>query len=241
MSGTRRLVCVALLILTGEVLAQAGEPTAFYLEMVRVPDGSFWVGKYAVTQAQYLEVVGENPSRFPEARRPVENVSWEDAVAFCEKLTRREHAAGRLPPKDAYDLPTDAQWDLFAAGTDVQDAATSLAAPRDGTETVGRHAANPLGLYDVVGNVWEWCRDWYDNRIRKKDANKDLPAALSDAEAAANGPEETYKVLRGGAWDTSAADGFTLASRLRYAPSMSNYRTGFRCVVVRRADASKFQ
>lgn len=198
-----------------------------------MPGGDFWVGRYEVTQKQYLEIVGDNPSRFRGESHPVDSVSWEDAVAFCEELSRREHAAGRLPPEYAYDLPTDAQWDLFAVGTGTQDAATSLTTPHEGTEPVGQHAANPLGLYDMVGNLWEWCRDWYGNEIRKKDANPDVPSVLAAAEAAARGPEEVYKVLRGGAWDTSGADAFTLASRLRYAPGMSNYRTGFRCVVVK--------
>ncbi len=224
---------LALVMLMAGAAAGADEPGKFYFEMVRVPEGEFWVGKYEVTQAQYEEIAGENPSRVRGARQPVDSVSWEDAVAFCEKLTRREQAAGRLPSGYAYGLPTDAQWDLFAAGTDLTDAAISLAGQREGSEAVGGHRANPLGLYDVVGNVWEWCRDWYDNGIRRKDANRDLPAVPTDAEAAANGPEETFKVLRGGSWDTSAADGFSLAGRLRYAPGMSNYRTGFRCVVVR--------
>ncbi len=189
------------------------------------------VAKYEVTQEQYEAVTGENPSVCPGPRHPVENVSWEDAVAFCEKLTAREHAAGRLPIGFVYDLPTDAQWDEFAAGTDVRDAAISLEVRRDATEPVGSHPANALGLHDVVGNVWEWCRDWYDNSIRKKDSNKDTPYVPTDAEVAAAPPEENFKVLRGGSWDTGPADGFTLSARLRYAPGMSNYRTGFRCVL----------
>ena len=158
----------------------------------------------------------------------MDSVSWEDAVEFCAKLTTREQAAGRLPKGYVYDLPTDAQWDQFAVGTDLKTAVTSIATARTGTADVGQVPANPLGLYDVLGNVWEWCRDWYNNEIRKKDANRDMPYVPSDAEAAANGPEETFKVLRGGAWDTGPSDGFTLAARLRYAPSMGNSRTGFR-------------
>ena len=216
-----------------------GEPERFYFEMVRVPAADCWVGKYEVTQAQYREITGDNPSSFPDPKHPVETVSWDDAVDFCQKLTEREHAAGRLPEGYAYDLPTDAQWDVLANGTDLKDAATSLTSAHTETEAVGSHPPNPLGLCDVVGNVWEWCRDWYNNGIRKKDSNKDMPYIPSDAEAAANGPEETFKVLRGGAWDTTSADEFALASRLRYAPGMSNYHTGFRCVVVRTDEKRK--
>ena len=216
--------------------ARAGpalEPGRLFLETVAVPGADYRVARYETTQAQYEEVTGENPSQFRDPRAPVENVSWEDAEAFCARLTARERQAGRLPPDWVYELPTDAQWDQFAAGTEVKDAVTSVEQAREHTEPVGGGKPNPLGLYDVVGNVWEWCRDWYDNRIRRQDANPDVPYVMTDAEVAAHGPEETFKVLRGGAWDTGAADGFKLGSRLRYAPSMANRRTGFRCVVER--------
>ncbi len=199
--------------------------------MVRVP-GGVWVAKYEVTQAQYEAVTGENSSEFRDPDKPVDSVSWDDAEAFCTKLTAQEHAAGRLPAAEEYELPTDAQWDRFSGTTGSADAVLSLTTPRQGTERVGMHAPNSLGLYDVVGNVWEWTRDWYNNDIRRKDSNRDLPGVPTDAEATAQGPEETFKVLRGGAWDTGPADHFSLASRLRYAPGMSNYRTGFRCVVI---------
>ena len=196
------------------------------------------MARYETTQAQYEEVTGENPSQFTDPHAPVDSVSWEDAEAFCARLTAREQKAGRLPPDWVYELPTDEQWDQFAAGTEVKDTVTSLEKNREHTEAVGRGQPNPLGLYDVVGNVWEWCRDWYDNRIRRKDANPDMPYVMTDAEAAARGPEETFKVLRGGAWDTGPSDGFKLGSRLRYAPGMANRRTGFRCVVEPRRKAS---
>ena len=209
------------------------EPGRLYLETVAVPGADYRVARCETTQAQYEEISGENPSQFRAPQAPVENVSWEDAEAFCARLTARERKAGRLPPDWVYELPTDEQWDLCAAGTAGKGAGTSIEQARAHPEPVGGGQPNPLGLYDVVGNVWEWCLDWYDNRIRRKDANPDLPYVPTDAEAAARGPE----VLRGGAWDTGPADGFKLGSRLRYAPSMANRRTGFRCVVERKPAA----
>ena len=212
---------------------QAQNPPVFYFQMVHIPGSSDWVATRDVSQQQYQEITGENPSAFDDPARPVDSVSWDDAEAFCEKLTAREWLAGRLPQDLVYELPTDAQWDAFAVGATLDNAVTSIHTERLGTAVIGSLPPSPLGLYDVLGNVWQWCRDWYDNDIRKKDSNKDLPAAYTDAQAAALGPEQTYKVLRGGAWDTGPADGFTPASRLRYAPGMSNYRTGFRCVVIK--------
>lgn len=209
------------------------EPGHFPFEMVRVSSG-LWVARCEVTQGQYEAITGENPSAFRDPDRPVDSVSWDDAEAFCATLTARERACGHLPAGYVYELPTDAEWDRFAGGTPIGPAVTSLAGPRTSTEKVSSGPPNSVGLYDVVGNVWEWTRDWYNNEIRRRDSNPDLPSIPSDADAAAHGPEETYKVLRGGAWDTGPADHFDLASRLRYAPGMSNYRTGFRCVVVRR-------
>ena len=224
--------------------AQAGpelEPGRLYFATVAVPGADYRVARYEVTQAQYEEIAGENPSQFTDPRAPVDSVSWEDAEAFCARLTAREQKAGRLPPDWVYELPTDEQWDQFAAGTETKGAVTSIETAREHPEAVGGGQPNPLGLYDVVGNVWEWCRDWYDNRIRRKDANPDMPYVMTDAEAAAHGPEKTFKVLRGGAWDTGPSDGFKLGSRLRYAPSMGNRRTGFRCVVERRKPSASGQ
>ena len=217
---------VALLAICLAASAQAG-PDVHYFEMVRMPAG-YWVAKNEVSQAQFEAVTGENPSAFPDPAKPVDSVSWDDADAFCKKLTAREITAGHLPTGWAYDLPTDAQWDEFAAGTPLTGAVTSLEAPRSSTEPVGASPANPMGLHDVIGNVWEWCRDWYTESIRRKDSNPDVPAG---ALVAGTPEEENYKVLRGGAWDTAATDNFSLAARLRYAPGMSNYRTGFRCVL----------
>ena len=228
----RYFYLVAALGLAGVLWTQLYVPRHFYFDTVRLT-GELWVARYEVTQAQYEEITGENPSEFRGPDRPVDSVSWDDAEAFCAKLTARERTARRLPVDCVYELPTDAEWDRFAGTTPIIPSATSLAGTLDGTEKVGKYPPNSLGLYDVVGNVWEWTHDWYDNAIRRKDSNRDLPSVPTDAEATAQGPEETFKVLRGGAWDTAPSDHFDLASRLRYAPGMSNYRTGFRCVVER--------
>src|SRR4051812_27586900 len=144
----------------------------------------FYLAIHPVTQEQYQRVMGRNPARFQAAHgggpdHPVENVSWEDALAFCQKLgeARAEQDEGLT-----YRLPTEAEWEYacragtatpFSPGT----ALTSLQANFDGnypygesrksnflerTTRVGDFPANNFGLFDVHGNVWEWCADWYD-------------------------------------------------------------------------------
>ena len=138
---------------------------------VTVPE--FWLGKYAVTQAQYQAVMGANLSRFTEngANRPVEKVSWQEAVAFCEKLSQQ---TGRT-----YRLPSEAEWEYACrAGTTTPfhfgaTMTTDLAnyngnytygdGPKgmylERTTEVGSFPPNAFGLYDMHGNVWEWCAD----------------------------------------------------------------------------------
>lgn len=223
----RRVVLLAVGVLATLGDLQAG-PAPTYFEMIQMP-GGYRVAREEVTQAQYEEISGENPSAFPDPARPVDSVSWDDAVAFCKKLTAREAAAGRLPEGWSYALPTDAQWDEFSAGASVAGAVTSLEKARDSTAAAGASPPNALGLRDVIGNVWEWCADWYTDAIRRKDSNPDVPPG---ALVAGQPEEQVYKVLRGGAWDTSPSDNFSLAARLRYAPGMSNYHTGFRCILL---------
>ena len=106
--------------------------------MIQVPGTDYAVAKYETTQAQYEEITGENPSAFPDPAKPVDSVNWDDAEAFCLKLTAREQAAGRLPKDRCYELPTDAQWDQFAAGTDLRDAVP-------GTDGATGSKASPFG------------------------------------------------------------------------------------------------
>jgi formylglycine-generating enzyme required for sulfatase activity len=124
--------------------------------MVHLPQ-AYRVAQYEVTQSDYQSIMGENPSHFAGARRPVENVSWNNARSFCEKLTQKEKEAGLLPPGYTYSLPTEAQWEYYVNEARIQDAITSHLGDRRSTENVGGLAPNQHGLYDTRGNVWEWC------------------------------------------------------------------------------------
>ncbi len=132
----------------------------------------FYLGETEVTQAQWEAVMGSNPSQFKGPNRPVEQVSWDDCVLFCQKLTQRERAAGRLGPKQVYRLPTEAEWEYacragsrgeFCFGND--ESKLGLYAWYEGnsgreTHEVGTKRANAWGLSDMHGNAWEWCADW---------------------------------------------------------------------------------
>ena len=158
-------------------LGAGGDETRHQVTLTK----GYWLGKYEVTQEQYEAVMGENPSRFKGADQPVESVSWKDAMAFCEKLTEREQAAGRLLQGYEYTLPTEAQWEYacragtmtaFNNGTNIEtDEEVYGECPNldplgwywcnseSKTHPVGQKRPNDWGLYDMHGNVFEWCLD----------------------------------------------------------------------------------
>jgi formylglycine-generating enzyme required for sulfatase activity len=155
----------------------------------------FWMGRTEVTQAEYEAMVGTNPSNFKGARLPVESVSWNDAVGFCTKLTERERAAGRLPAGYGYRLPTEAEWEYACRAGTTGDAAGELDVmawydKNSGSKTheVGTKQANAWGLYDMHGNVQEWCQDYYAS-YSAGDATDPVCAAGSS------------RVARGGSWN----------------------------------------
>lgn len=130
----------------------------------------YWLGRTEVTQEQWQAVIEENPfpSHFKGSDRPVEWVSWVSAMEFCRRLTERERAAGRLPENYEYTLPTEAQWEYACrAGTTGKFAGELAAmawyAANSGRQThpVAHQQPNAWGLYDMHGNVAEWCRDSY--------------------------------------------------------------------------------
>jgi len=174
----------------------------------------FYIGKYEVTQEQYESVMGSNPSSTKGAKLPVTNVSWEDCQEFVKKLN--------ASTKGGYRLPTEAEWEFACrAGTTTaysfKDSLAKSDANIDGDsiKTVGSYTANAFGLYDLHGNVWEWCEDWYG----------DYPAgAVTDPK----GPEiGTYRVLRGGSF--SNYELLARSSTRNYlAPSYRDFNFGFR-------------
>jgi formylglycine-generating enzyme required for sulfatase activity len=197
----------------------------------------FWIGKYEVTQGEYLSIMNMNPSFFPgDLSRPVSSVSWFDATNYCAKLTQQELAAGRIPPGAAYRLPTEAEWEYAArAGTSTRffygddpdfSSLTNHAWFSENASLtvhpVGQKLPNPWGLYDTEGNVWEWCLDWYVGA---------LPGGVQvDPQGPPISNPVGYKVMRGGAYDYFNSD-CRSAKRLLYGQSLNDTDLGFRVVL----------
>ncbi|AFY35994.1 bifunctional serine/threonine-protein kinase/formylglycine-generating enzyme family protein [Calothrix sp. PCC 7507] len=170
---------------------------------VTVP--GFFMGKYEVTQAQYQAIMGTNPSNFKGEKKPVEKVSWDDAVEFCKKLSQK---TGRT-----YRLPSEAEWEYACrAGTttpfyfgatittdlvNYNGTFTYASAPkgqyRNETTPVGTFPANAFGLYDMHGNVWEWCQDHYHDNYNGVPTNG--KAWINDND------NQSARLLRGGSWN----------------------------------------
>jgi formylglycine-generating enzyme required for sulfatase activity len=184
----------------------------------------YWLGKTEVTQAQWEAVMEIDLSNFKGTDRPVEMVAWTDAMEFCRKLTMRERSAGRLPEGYEYTLPTEAQWEYACrAGTtgpyggdgNLGDMGWYDKNSGNTTHPVGQKQANAWGLYDMHGNVWELCLDWYGN----------YPGgSVRDPTGPASGP---LRVIRGGSLGNSAK-GSRSARRKGTEPGGRDDETGFR-------------
>ncbi|CAG37151.1 formylglycine-generating enzyme family protein [Desulfotalea psychrophila] len=184
----------------------------------------FWLGKYPVIQSQYEEVMGINPSRFKKADTyPVETVSWHDAQAFIEQLYKQSGMRFRLP--------TEAEWEyaarsggkreLYAGGNDIEAVAWYGGNSNCSTHPVGKKQANGLGLYDMSGNVWEWCQDWFDKYYyQSSPGNNPRGPSLG-----------SNRVLRGCNWDGAGSWALRSAFRFGIASDARNSRVGFRLVL----------
>ncbi|MBM3963351.1 MAG: PKD domain-containing protein, partial [Planctomycetes bacterium] len=223
---------------TFQMGSMAGNPDEQPVRQVTL-SSPFWMGKYEVTQAQYQSVVGSNPSNFAGAsnapQRPVEQVSWFNAVAYCQALTASELAAGRVPAGYQYRLPTEAEWEYCCrAGTTTEwNTGTSLSTsqanfqgalanatyPYGQTAVVGSYAPNAFGLHDMHGNVWEWCLDSYALYA---------PGPVTDPFVTGG----AGRVVRGGSWyGFYSASNCRSAGRGSFTPGDSNSIVGFRVVL----------
>ncbi|MCR9098995.1 MAG: SUMF1/EgtB/PvdO family nonheme iron enzyme [bacterium] len=189
----------------------------------RVELSSYRIGKYEVTQAQWEAVMGSNPSKFSGCSScPVEQVSWNDVQEFIRKLNRMTGGS--------YRLPTEAEWEYAARGGSRSrgykySGSNNLGSvgwwydDNSGNKThpVGKKSPNELGLYDMSGNVWEWCSDWYDSDYYSSSSGRNP-----------KGPGRgTYRVIRGGGWINDARS-CRASRRISFSPDYRYINLGFR-------------
>ena len=189
---------------------------------VQVPD--FFIGKHLVTQTLYKAVTSKNPSEFKGTEHPVETVSWEEAKVFIQKLKKQT--------RKNYRLLTEVEWEYAARGGKYSEdylysGSDNLKevgwfeennSPR-GTKAVGQKLPNELGIFDMSGNVWEWCEDDYHETY--KGAPTDGSAWIDQPNRGGN------RVLRGGPWDNQARD-CRVSDRDGAGPGLRYFNVGFR-------------
>jgi formylglycine-generating enzyme len=207
--------------------------------MHHVTLSDFYIGKYEVTQEQYEKVMGSNPSYFKDSGKdaPIEKVSWYSAVEFCNKLSKQEglqkcySGSGNSIKcdfsKNGYRLPTEAEWEYAAKGgskskgykysgsDNLDEVGWYEDNTEDKTHPVGSKKPNELGIYDMSGNVWEWCWDW------KGDYGS---SAQTNPYGAISG---SARVVRGGGWDYYAHS-CTVSYRISGYATYTGFNIGFR-------------
>ena len=208
----------------------------------QVTISSFYIGKYPVTQAEFEDVMGINPSEFKGASLPVERVSWFDAVEFANRLSVK---SGLTPAytisgntvtwnreANGYRLPTEAEWEFasragtvtpFYSGTSMQGAGWHSGNSGGQTHPVGQLQPNAWGLYDMHGNVLEWCWDWYGDYTAAAQTNPQGPSS------------GVRRVYRGGSWRWEEHQGRS-AFRFGNQPNLRLNFIGFR--LARSADGA---
>ena len=203
----------------------------------KVTVSGFYMGKYQVTQKEYQTVMGHNPSQFKVDNLPVENVNWYDAIEYCNKRSLKE---GLTPAytgngdnitwnrnAKGYRLPTEAEWEYacragtttaYNTGANISDN-MGWYSDNSGVKPhpVGQKPANAWGLYDMHGNVWEWCWDWY--KSYSTEAQNDPVGAVTGS----------YRVERGGCWSNPGAN-LRSAYRINGSPYSRYGSSGFRLV-----------
>jgi formylglycine-generating enzyme required for sulfatase activity len=202
----------------------------------------FYIGTYEVTQAEWEAVMGSNPSTFKSPNKPVESISWYDAVNFCNKLSQKDglkpcYTIGKNNrvtcdwTADGYRLPTEAEWEfaarggndskgyMYAGSNSLSDVAYFKDNSLGMSQSVGQRKPNELGIYDMSGNVWEWCWDWYSNSYGTADSQTN-PHGIDFA---------VEKCRRGGGW-AQAAKSARSSNRLGTPPDLKFNYVGIRLV-----------
>ena len=189
----------------------------------------YYIGKTEVTQAQWNALMNSNPSHILGDDLPVDQVSWDDAQTFCRKMN--EMNAQEVPAGYRFDLPTEAQWEYAARGgkksrgykysgsNDYDPVAWTVGNSHDFIHPVGTKQANELGLHDMSGNVWEWCRDFYEQGYATD------PEFLKDNRG-------SNCVCRGGGWRSAAANYCRVAKRSSGLSGSRDNQVGFRLALV---------
>jgi formylglycine-generating enzyme required for sulfatase activity len=184
----------------------------------------YYIGKYEVTQAQWMKIMGQNPSQFKHCgyECPVENVSWNDVEVFIRKLNEIEKT-------ENYRFPTEAEWEYAATSGGKQErfSGTNFSEQNyawvsrnsdDHTHPVGQKEPNGLGLHDMTGNVREWCADWYDENYYRN-------SPKNNPRGPGNGQE---RVVRGGSFRDDHIMYMSTAGRSKLDPRRQGPSTGFR-------------
>lgn len=223
----REVINSMTLILSGKVLLGDKRIIQQYVNIKY----SYFISKYLITQDFFERIMGHNPSKFKGRRKPIENVSWYDAVEFCNKLSKRcgLQAVYKREGKDleinynnnGFRLPTEAEWEYSSADhkdlkNDIDEYAWYMSNSSNTTHDVGEKNHNKYGLYDMLGNVWEWCNDWY----KPYDGN----------ELTFGGPDEGENKIRKGGSFTNFINNLKPEYRERSDPNFSDNHIGFRIV-----------
>ena len=184
----------------------------------KVCEASFYMDTHEVTQREYKQETGKNPSHFKGPSHPVENVTWVEADAYCRKVGKR------LPTEAEWEYAEKAEWNynyFWGNGSNIIDHFAWYAGNSSGsTHRVGGKLSNNWDLFDMSGNVWEWVHDWYESAgVYYENSPVNNPQGPSSGK---------YKVIRGGSWG-NANGGLLTYNRARLDPSYKNDYTGFRC------------